>query len=60
MVNCRMHGPFFNRNGDAGKMKKTDKKTYQIAQAVGYENAKYFFRVFKKMEGITPEQYRNQ
>lgn len=41
-------------------LKKTDKKTYQIAQAVGYENAKYFFRVFKKMEGITPEQYRNQ
>lgn len=37
----------------------TDKKLYQIAQAVGYENAKYFFRVFKKMEGITPEQYRN-
>lgn len=41
-------------------LKKTDKKTYQIAQAVGYENAKYFFRVFKKLEGITPEQYRNQ
>lgn len=37
---------------------KTDKKTYQIAQAVGYENAKYFFRIFKKIEGITPEQYR--
>ena len=25
-------------------LKKTDKKTYQIAQAVGYENAKYFFQ----------------
>lgn len=37
---------------------KTDKKNYQIAQAVGYENAKYFFRVFKKLEGVTPEQYR--
>lgn len=39
---------------------KTDKKTYQIAQAVGYENAKYFFRIFKKLEGETPEQYRKR
>lgn len=41
-------------------LQQTDKKTYQIAQAVGYENPKYFFRIFKKLEGITPEQYRNQ
>lgn len=38
----------------------TDKKMYNIAKAVGYENAKYFFRIFKKMTGITPEQYRAQ
>lgn len=37
----------------------TDKKLYQIAKAVGYDNNKYFFRVFKKWEGITPEQYRS-
>lgn len=36
----------------------TDKKLYQIAKAVGYDNVKYFFRIFKKLEGITPEQYR--
>ena len=30
MVNCRMHGPFFNRKGDAGKMKKTDKKMLAV------------------------------
>lgn len=41
-------------------LQETEKKTYQIAQAVGYENAKYFFRVFKKLEGITPEQYRTR
>lgn len=41
-------------------LKNTSKKMYQIAQAVGYENVKYFFRVFKKMEGVTPEQYRNR
>jgi two-component system, response regulator YesN len=32
----------------------------QIAKAVGYDNAKYFFRVFKKITGVTPEQYRKK
>ncbi|WP_195415222.1 response regulator transcription factor [Enterocloster citroniae] len=36
----------------------TDRKMYQIARSVGYDNVKYYFRVFKKTEGITPEQYR--
>lgn len=36
----------------------TDRKLYQIAKTVGYDNNKYFFRVFKKWEGMTPEQYR--
>lgn len=36
----------------------SDRKMYQIAKAVGYDNVKYFFRVFKKYEGVTPEQYR--
>lgn len=40
-------------------LKNTDKKMYQIAKAVGYDNVKYFFRVFKKYEKITPEEYRN-
>lgn len=35
------------------------KKTYNIAKAVGYDNIKYFFRVFKKYTGLTPEQYRS-
>ncbi|MCD7744481.1 MAG: response regulator [Lachnospiraceae bacterium] len=38
----------------------TDRKMYQIARNVGYDNVKYFFRVFKKKYGITPEQYRQQ
>ena len=38
----------------------TDKKMYSIAKAVGYDNTKYFFRIFKKKTGITPEQYRLQ
>lgn len=38
----------------------SDRKMYQIAKSVGYDNPKYFFRIFKKFEGITPEQYREQ
>lgn len=38
----------------------SDKKMYQIAKSVGYDNVKYFFRVFKKHYKITPEQYRIQ
>ena len=37
----------------------TDRKLYQIARAVGYDNDKYIFRVFKKLEGVTPEAYRH-
>lgn len=39
-------------------LRNSDRKMYQIARAVGYDNVKYFFRVFKKREGMTPEQYR--
>lgn len=39
-------------------LKKSDKKLYQIAKAVGYDNVSYFCRVFKKLEQTTPEQYR--
>ncbi len=38
----------------------TNRKMYQIARSTGYENVKYFFRVFKKHTGLTPEQYRRQ
>ena len=40
-------------------LRTTDKKMYQSAKSVGYDNVKYFFRVFKKREHMTPEQYRN-
>lgn len=39
-------------------LKQTDKKMYQIARQVGYNNVSYFYRAFKKVEGMTPEQYR--
>ena len=39
-------------------LKSTAKKPYQIAKQVGYDNEKYFFRIFKKETGMTPEEYR--
>lgn len=40
-------------------LEETPQKIDQIAVAVGYDNIKYFFRVFKKKTGTTPEKYRN-
>jgi len=37
----------------------TDDKVYKIAKSLGYDNTKYFFRVFKKLTGLTPEEYRS-
>lgn len=39
-------------------LKSTDDKIYKIAKLLGYVNPKYFFRVFKKMTGLTPEEFR--
>ncbi|WP_407270493.1 response regulator [Radiobacillus sp. PE A8.2] len=35
-------------------------KIYDIAFEVGYKNDKYFSKVFKKTNGLTPNEYRNQ
>lgn len=32
-------------------------KIYEAAQALGFENAFYFSRVFKKVEGVSPREY---
>lgn len=36
----------------------TDYKVYKIAKMLGYSNDKYFFRIFKKVTGHTPEVFR--
>lgn len=41
-------------------IQNSDKKMYQIAKSVGYDNVKYFYRVFKKHEKITPKQFQQQ
>lgn len=39
-------------------LQETNEKIYQIANKVGYQDVKYFTRVFKKKYGCTPEEYR--
>ncbi len=41
-------------------LQKSEKKMYQIALLSGYNNVRYFFRVFKKIEGMTPDEYRKK
>lgn len=40
-------------------LKNTDLKIYEITKKVGYNNYNYFACVFKKMNGCSPNEYRN-
>ncbi len=44
---------------EAKKLLLSNKKMYDIAAAVGYDNVQYFSTIFKEIEGVTPSQYRN-
>lgn len=37
----------------------TDKKMYEIANFVGYEDQRYFSKVFKKYSGVQPSEFRS-
>ena len=39
---------------------RSDMKTFEIAQNVGYPDAKYFSRVFKEVTGLTPGEYQRK
>jgi two-component system, response regulator YesN len=41
-------------------LEKTDLKIYDIALSVGYQDTKYFSRLFKQWLGQTPSQFRDQ
>ena len=41
-------------------LKNTEENVADISKKVGYEDTQYFFRVFKKSEGITPLMYRKR
>lgn len=39
---------------------ETSLKTYEVALHSGYQDEKYFCRLFKKRTGLTPTEYRNR
>ena len=39
-------------------LKNSELKIYEIANMVGYQDDKYFRKVFKKVEGVTPNEFR--
>ncbi|MFO7598953.1 MAG: helix-turn-helix transcriptional regulator [Candidatus Desulfacyla sp.] len=40
-------------------LKTTNKKVYEIANALGYKDVAHFTKIFKKFFGISPTEYRN-
>lgn len=41
-------------------LKTTQLYVYEIADKVGYRNTKYFYKVFKKVTGKSPNDYRGK
>ncbi len=41
-------------------LQNTDKKLIDICYEVGFNDSKYFSRIFKKYTGLTPSEYRSQ
>ncbi len=35
-------------------------KTYEISEAVGVEDAGYFSKMFKKITGVSPKEFRKR
>jgi two-component system response regulator YesN len=63
----KTYGVYFNdhvqqlRISEAKKLlRQTDKRVYEIAELVGFNNADYFVTQFEKMEQMTPTEYRNR
>ncbi|MBR2319185.1 MAG: helix-turn-helix domain-containing protein [Clostridia bacterium] len=43
-----------------GYLESTNKSVAEIAEEVGYENALYFSRIFRKYTGLSPTEYRQR
>jgi two-component system response regulator YesN len=41
------------------QLTRTNDTVYAVAKCVGYHNERYFIKIFKKLTGLTPTQYRN-
>lgn len=48
----------FRMNKAKSLLKNSQLKIYEIANMIGYQDDKYFRKVFKKVEGITPNEFR--
>lgn len=38
----------------------TDLKTYEVAEKVGFQDSGYFSKMFKKIVGVTPSEFKRQ
>jgi two-component system, response regulator YesN len=49
------------RINEAKKMlRQSEKRIYEIAESVGFNNTDYFVTIFGKLVNITPSEYRNK
>lgn len=42
------------------QLRTTDRKVYEIAEAMGYKDMKHFHAVFKRKTGLSPREYRKR
>ena len=51
-----------NKRIEAAKdyLRNTDMKPYEISEAVGVEDAGYFSKMFKKITGVSPKEFRKR
>lgn len=40
-------------------LNETNQKIYEISENTGFSSSKYFVKVFRELEGMTPKEYRN-
>ena len=43
-----------------GLLREGDMRVSDVAEAVGIHDARYFTRVFRRLAGMTPAEYREQ
>lgn len=41
-------------------LRSTDRKVYELAEALGFKDMKHFHRIFKRKTGMSPREYRKQ
>ena len=63
-LKCTQHAPmdfFINlkMREACRQLRSTDLYVYEIAQMLGYKDQYYFSRIFKKVVGVSPKEYRS-